>query len=331
MSVDDGIRDFWAWWQTARHQLLRAIEVERTFSGSLVRDISSHVNAIGDLDWELSPGKTARHAFCLSPRGDAQARLITELWRHRGPTPDETWEYFAARQGVQAPKIVLDNVELDRNDLMVSFEVDAARERIDATYFHPSFTKLSERRQTTALYLLLDGALGEDDVERWLGRIKATPQQPEGSVRFGAFRDALGNLERNATGEQFVLLKGETEAGEPVFITCNRALKRIDHLLHTMHVAVDLAILDRNPQGLTTPADAEQLDQLEDQLSEALGERALYFGRETKPGHRVMHWYAPEDSAAQAIIERWAQQIPERSPQVDWIRDPTWAFVKRYV
>src|SRR3569833_2641333 len=213
MSVDDGIRDFWAWWQTARHQLLRAIEVERPFSGSLVRDISSHVNAIGALDWELSPGKTARHAICLSPRGDAQARRITELWRHRGPTPDETWEYFAARQGVQAPKIVLDNVELDRNDLMVSFEVDAARERIDATYFHPSFTKLSERRQTTALYLLLDGALGAGAVERWLGRIKATPLQPEVSVRFGAFRGARGGRGRGAAGGRGGRRGGGAEAG----------------------------------------------------------------------------------------------------------------------
>src|SRR3569833_3466302 len=104
MSVDDGIRDFWAWWQTARHQLLRAIEVERTFSGSLVRDISSHVNAIGDLDWELSPGKTARHAFCLSPRGDAQARLITERGRRRGPAPGGAGGGGAARRGGRAPK-----------------------------------------------------------------------------------------------------------------------------------------------------------------------------------------------------------------------------------
>ena len=74
----------------------------------------------------------------------------------------------------------------------------------------------------------------------------------------------------------------------------------------------------------------EQLTDSFDQLCEALGERAIYFGRETRPGHRVMHWYAPEDSAAQAFIERWSQQIPERSPRVDWIRDPTWAFVKRY-
>jgi hypothetical protein len=331
VSVEEGIRSFWVWWSTARHQILRAIEVEQTFSDRLIEDIASHVSAIGDLDWELSPGKTAKHAFCVSPKGDPQARLITELWRHRGPNPDETWEYFAARQGTQASRIEIGGVQLDRDDLMVSFEVDTGRERIDATYFHPRFAKLSEKLQTTSLYLLLDGALGEDAVERWLGRIEATSKRLENTLPFSQFREALSKLERTATGEQFVLMEGKTEAGARVVITCNQSLKRIDHLLHTMHVAVDLVILDQNPQGLTTSADAEKLNELEDELTAALAGLAVYFGRETKPGHRVLHWYVAEDSAAKPIIERWAAQHAERDPHVEWIRDPTWKFVKRYV
>jgi hypothetical protein len=332
VSVEDGIRDFWAWWSTARHRILRAIEVEQTFTNALILDIASHVNAIDeDLDWELSPGKTAKHAFCLSPKGSPEARLTTELWRHRGPSPDETWEFFAARQGRQGSRIEIDNVELDRDDLIVSFEVDPGRERIDATYFHPRFARLSEKMQTTALYLLLDGTFGEDAVERWLGRIVATSKKLEQGVPFRQFCDALSELERNATGEQGVLMQGETETGAPMFISCNQALKRIDHLLHTVHVAIDLVILDQNPQGLTTNADAETLDALEDELTAELAGLAVYFGRETKPGHRVMHWYVAEDSAAKPIIERWAARHAERDPHVEWIRDPTWEFVKHYV
>jgi hypothetical protein len=44
-----------------------------------------------------------------------------------------------------------------------------------------------------------------------------------------------------------------------------------------------------------------------------------------------MSWYAPEDSAAQSIIERWTKPHAEREPHVEWIRDPAWDFVKRYV
>ncbi|MEO8548327.1 MAG: DUF695 domain-containing protein [Kofleriaceae bacterium] len=331
MSVDDGIRDFWAWWSTARDQILRAIEVDQKFSDGLVQDITKHVRAIGDLDWELSPGRTARHAFCLSPRGDPEARLITERWRHRGPSPDATWEYFAARQGVQGSRIQFHNVNLDRDDLRVSFEIDRGRERVHATYFHPSFAELSKELQTTALFLLLDGAFGEDAVERWLGRVETSSRNLADAVPFSQFRDALGELGRTATGEQFVLMQGETDEGAPIFVTCNQALKRIDHLLLTMHVAVDLAILDQNPEGLTTNADAEVLNQLEDEIVDALGGLAVYFGRVTRPDHRVLHWYAAEDSGAKPIIDRWAARHPERQPHVEWIRDPTWAFARHYV
>jgi hypothetical protein len=329
-NVDGGIRRFWEWWETARDRVLRAIEVDREFGEDLIAEIASHVDAIGDFDWELAPGNTAKHAFCLSAKGDPEARLVTELWRQRGPAADATWEYFAARQPGQGSQIVLEDVELDRDALMVALEIDQGRERIDANYFHPRFAELPEDMHATALYLLLDGALGEDGVERWLGHIGVTAKLPENAVPFAELVDALTDLQRESTGERFVVLQGKAETGEPVFVTCNQALKRIDHLLHTMHVIVDLAIVDPNEHGLTTPADAERLNQLEDELGHALGGLVAYFGRETRPGHRIIHYYAPEDSAAQAIIERWAAQHPERRPAVEWIRDPTWEFAKRY-
>jgi hypothetical protein len=98
-----------------------------------------------------------------------------------------------------------------------------------------------------------------------------------------------------------------------------------------MHVAIDLAILDRNARGLTTEIDAARLNEIEGALMSSLGSLAVYFGRETRPGHRVIHFYTPEDSAAHSIVERWTLQYPERDPFAEWIRDPAWEFVKRYV
>jgi len=331
MTVDVGIREFWAWWETARHRVLSAIEVEKNFSRELIEDISKHVDAIGDLAWELAPGKTAKHAFCLSPNGDPEARLVTELWRHNSPPPDPTWEYYAARQARDLPRIKLHDVTLDRGELMGVIEVDKFRERINGTYFHPAFAKLAERQRMTALYLMLDGLFGEDGVERWLGAIKASEAPLESAVALPDFIAAVAELERTATGQQGAILEGKTKSGEPLFVSCNTALKRIDHLLYTMHVAIDLAILDQNAQGLTTQTDAAVLDRIQDELEEALGERVVYFGRETRPGHRVIHWYAAEDGAVQGIIERWAQRHADRRPNVEWARDPTWKFVKRYV
>lgn len=326
---DDAIRAFWTWWATGREQVQRAIEVDHEFSEQLIDDISRHVDAIGDLDWELAPGAVANHAFCLSPKGDPEARIITELWRQRGPDADATWEYHPARQAREGMLLGIGGVELDAEDLLVELAVDEGTERIDGTYFHPRFSELEEALPRTALFLLLDGALGEDGVERWLGGIELATTAPPAAVSLQRLREAVASLEETADGQKFMILQHMTDAG-PAFATINRALKRIDHVLFTTHASLDLAILDRNAEGLTTQADAEMLDQLEDELSAALGVHVAYLGRETRPGHRVLHWYAPDDSPVRSIIERWAADHPARTPELEVSYDPTWEFARRF-
>ncbi|MFT3695620.1 MAG: DUF695 domain-containing protein [Kofleriaceae bacterium] len=326
MTANDAIRSFWDWWATARTRVENAIEVERNFSEALVKEISDHVDAIGDLDWELAPGRKAKHAFCMSPKGDPNMRLVSETWKHLGPGADETWEYFPSRQPQEGTQLEIADVKLVRDDIWVAFEVDKSHERIHASYWHPSFAQLPEQVQLTALFLLLDGALGEDGVERWLGRIELAPEKPDAAKPFADFMTAVGELSSTATGESFAVMRGTTADGQPIYVSCNQAIKRIDHVLDIMHIAISLDIVD-----LPTNEDAKQLNELEDQLSSQLGGRAIYFGRETIPGKRTIHFYAPEDSGAASIIERWAKQHADRNPQVEWIRDPTWEFVKRYV
>jgi hypothetical protein len=330
VSVDEGIRAFWEWWSTARHRLVNAIEVERAFAPDLVNDITAYVKAIGDLDWEVSPGTTAKHGFCLSSKGEPEGRLVTELWRERGPASDETWEYFAARQPGHGTVIRIYDVDIDRDDLIVAFDVDTGRERVDARFFHPLFRKLDDDQPSIALYLLLDNTFGEDGVERWLGHIEAVAKKPKDGVPFGEFEAAVAELARTATGERFAILKGETETGLPVIISVNQAIKRIDHLLYSMHVVVDLAILDENQGRMCTPEDGKRLGEIEDELGDALGSTAVWCARETRAGRRVIHWYAPEDSAAQGILERWAAKHADRDPQIVWIRDPAWEFARRF-
>ena len=327
MHAVDAIRSFWQWWGSARDQVLHAIEGDGEFTDALIEDISTHVAAIGDLDWELGAGTTSRHAFYLSAKGDPEGRLITELWRSMGPDPDEVWSYFPARQPRRGSPIELEDVRLDPSELRVSFEVETSRERVHASFSHPAFAQLPDESRTMALYLLLDGELGEDGVERWLGEVDVIEEEGESSVE--EFRAAVDELAQQATGQQFAVLRGENDDGEPVFVTVNLALKRIDHLLNTMHLAVDFEILDRNEHGLPTPADAEQLNALEDQLTASFND-AVYYGRETRPGRRTIHWYVPEDSAAQRIVEDFAKLHPERKLQHMLARDATWELIKRF-
>lgn len=305
--MDDAIGRFWAWWATAKDELARALREDRRIAPDQVRAIAARVRAIGELDWELTPGTTARHALCLSANGDPRARSVTEAWRRRGPRADATWEYWSARPPTTLPRLVIDGVTLEREDLRARFTIDDDRERVDATYFHPGLRALPEGRRTPALFLLLDGAFGEDGVERWLGRIDRTDLPI--ATPFAALRDAVSALARRATGTCLVRLRGRDASVE---LRRNLALKRIDHLAFTTHLTVTLA------------APLDDLDALEAELAAALGPAAVYAGRDTTPDRCILHWYTADDDTAPAIVARWAGA---RSVQIETHPDPTWTRI----
>jgi hypothetical protein len=330
---NEGIATFWRWWPDARPRIEAAI-TGKGFEPDLVEEIGTHVAALGgDLDWELAPGGRARHAFCVSAKGDPEGRLLAEIWRRGAPAPDDTWEFHPARQGSGARAgmtLEIDGHEVALGDFVVAFEVDDARERIDAAYFHPAFPDMPENLRATVTFLMVDGAFGEDGVERWLGVIEPVDAAPDGARPIAELDAAVANLAREATGEKFAVLQGEDDGGAPVFVTINQALKRVDHLLACMHVAIDLALLAPDEHGLPGNEEAEQLDAIEDALGDALGATAVYYGRETRRGRRILHWFAPEDGPAAGIIERWCAANSDRSPTATWKRDPRWEVQHRF-
>jgi hypothetical protein len=331
MPANDAIDAFWQWWQTGRGRVEAAI-ASREFAPELIDEIGERISAMHEgFDWELGPGDQAQHAFCVSGKGNPELRVLAEVWKLRGPAPDATWEYQPARRGgaIRAGmRLEIGGFAVELADFVATFEVDTSRERIDASYFHAAFAEMDENLRGTTTFLMLDGAFGEDGVERWLGSIEVLTAPPEGARPIGELQRAVEELSRTATGEKFAIMKGQDREGNPLFFTINQALKRIDHLLCSMHVAIDLALLAPNEHGLTTKEEAEQLNSLEDELSRALGSGAVYFGRETRRGRRVLHWYAPEDSPAASIIERWTATQRARDPKVSWQRDPSWRFAR---
>ena len=331
MAAEQGIRAFWTWWHEARHDIAHAIS-HGGCSPKHVESISAHVNAIdGDLDWELSPGQHAKHAFALSARGDLDKRMITETWRQLGPQPDETWEYYAARPGLKGlPIVKYEGVPLDPAKIAVAFTVDSSRERVDGSYFHPNLSRVNEKRRAAAMYVLLDGAFGEDGVERWLGAIEVVEREPPNAVPFATFREAMTDLARTATGEQFAFGELTTDDGD-VLLTFNRALKRIDHLMCTVHAAIEITFFEHRDNGWPTDGELEVVKDFGEELAGELRGIGVYFGRETRQDRRTLHYYVAEDSAAQGIVTRWAARYGDRVTGVELSRDPGWSFVKRYV
>lgn len=326
MSDGGGIRGFWKWWQDSRAQVERALG-----SGEwdeLAPQINARVHAIHpDLEWELTRGLHAEHAFCLSAKGDLGLRNVAEHWLREGPARDETWEFHAARQPRWSEGLTLGigghDVGLD--DLRFVIEVDADRERIHVGVHHPEMEAMSEDLRTTVAFLALDALLGEDGVERWVGAVETVVQPPSTGVPPPALRAAIDELARSATGERFAVLQGADPEGNAVFVSVNLALKRIDHLLADVHAEITIALREPTDAGLTTAAEARDLDRLEDDLLAAVGSHAVYVGRETRRAERVIHLYVDRSSDSQAALDAWRARQKRWAIQVALTPDPSWA------
>lgn len=91
-SQPEAAGDFWSWWSEARDRVASAIATGG-FDERLVNDITRAVQGIHPaMAWELGPGKTAQHAFCISPEGNAEVRQSALRWLASAPPADATWD-----------------------------------------------------------------------------------------------------------------------------------------------------------------------------------------------------------------------------------------------
>lgn len=318
--------DFWAWWETGRDRVTAAIAAGG-FDKRLVDDISRAVRTIHPrMAWELSPGRSSQHAFCISPEGDAELRQVALRWLDTAPAPDATWEYHASRQAsptLQRLRIGDWDVALEEMRAIASW--DETRRRLDVRLWHPTFPQLPEQARLQVAFLFLDNLLGEDGVERSVGTIDVLEAQTGGRTP----EELRAELQRQASvaaGEEtWVLAQGHDDRGGPIIVLANAALKRIDHPFRDNHVSIGIEL-----DGGEMPDDAlaAELNAEEDDLLARLGDAAAYAGRTTAPGRRTLHFVTEDLERMRPAIDAWAQVLPPRRIRVETERDMRWAFQK---
>jgi uncharacterized protein DUF695 len=327
----DPIDAFWVWWSTAKGPLAEAIRA-RTLD-QWVAPISDRVHAIAPgLSWELGPGVKSAHHLCVSSEGDARLRITAERWLARAPAPDATWEYYPSRQASQGdPKstLRLGGVDLPYADLRFGLELDAIRRRVHVVVFHEKFGSLPESDRGTAVFLFLDDILGEDGVERWVGRARHTLNANEAGETRGALLEAVRGLAA-AEEEVFTMLEMKDSEGRTNLAVVNLALKRVDHLLMESHVEIRIPYPTSGERGFYTESVGEELGEMEDALLDALGKEAVYVGHETGLGVRRIHLHVAPAGGAQRIIAEWERMYPTWSIETIAKADPQWEILARW-
>ena len=315
---------FWSWWAGARDGLDAAIRSDG-LEAAAGADITRAVQGIDKrLPWEVGPGASAEHAFCLSPAGDPEVRVIALRWLASAPSPDETWEYHASKQAAGPDRLVTlrlgDGSELALADMRAIASWDERLHLLDVRLWHPEFPAIPDDLRLEASFVFLDNLLGEDEVERWIGVIE-TLDAPTGGLTPAELCAALSRNIAEAPTDSWVMAEGEGRDGFFSLIA-DASLKRIDLPFHESHLAVTIRL-----DGFPDRATAAHLDADEDVLIDLLASTSRQAGRRTDQRRRVIHFVTAEPDVARSTTETWRRSLRDRQIDIDVERDPRWAFM----
>ncbi|WP_404385706.1 hypothetical protein LL946_05820 [Knoellia locipacati] len=275
MAQEQAIEAFWQWW-TGEGARLTADAIAAGDPSHLVEPISSRVKAVDDrLAWELGPGRVAQHVLVVSPEGDPDVRAVARRWLRAAPEPatDETWEYADARQrGTCDGSLAIGPHSIRFSEVVVGARREGSH--LDVSIHHPSFRDLPEQARQQVTMLALDEAIGENDVETWLGGITPAVEAPLDGfplAQLAPLVDGLAAEHRDESGEPtWVLLQGQGPRGR-VIASAQVPLAATSAPELDRHVAVQVPFSDLTEDGLPGEGSLGALRLLEDHVAERLG------------------------------------------------------------
>ncbi len=327
------VEAFWQWWQ-AEGATLCADAIARGRAEDVVEQLSDQVAAVQEgLAWQLGPGSSSQHALVVSPEGDPALRAAARRWLRAAPEPTPTWEYADSRQPVD-----LAGVSLGLGEQVLPLEqvrVAIAREgnRLGVVVHHPALATLPEEGRQQVAVLALDAALGEDDVETWVGSIEVSCESPgdaQHDLPLGDLPAAVQRLREEHLDEQglptWVLLRG-TGPGGDVLVGAQVPLAATSAPDLDDHLAVAIPYRGRTDEGFPDAGALTALRDLEDHVTERLGSSGRLVAHETSAGTRVLHYYVDSTSPADGVVRAAVTGWSDGDVRVSVEHDPAWTAV----
>jgi hypothetical protein len=197
--------------------------------------------------------------------------------------------------------------------------VDKQRHQIDVVCYHPAFAGLPDNVQGQITFLTLDWAVGETDVEIWLGEIGwtatplAEPRTPQD------LRHAVTAV--TSDEDSWVLMQGRRPDGTPLLATAVCPLRSARWPRFDLYVPVRLPYQRYNEGLLPVDESLTALRAFEDELSAAVAGNGALVAHESGGRIRTLHFYVDSQSNAVAEIEshlpRWREAGATIEPRLD--------------
>jgi hypothetical protein len=315
------IAEFWQWWATARDAVAAAI------GAGTVRDLADElgrrVEAIRtDLQWELAPGIASAHALVVTSGGQAATRATAARWLAAAPPADETWSYRSVRAA--DPSIFESTIELDGHKMELAhirygITVNKQSHQIDVACHHPEFTSLQDNIQGQIAFLTLDWAVGEDNVETWLGEITWTATPPANPRTPQDLRHAVTAVASDE--DSWVLMEGQRRDGTPLLATVASPLRSARWPRFDLYVPIRLPYQRYNEGQFPMDESLTALRRFEDELCAAIAGDGALVAHETSGRVRTLHFYVDSQTNARAELEshlpRWREGRATVEPRLD--------------
>lgn len=315
------IAEFWQWWATVRDDVATAIPAGTVsaFSDGFNRRVSA---IHPDLQWELSRGGSSAHALAVTPGGQAALRAAAARWLAAAPPADETWSYRSVRAADPSSFeaiIELDGHKLELAQIRYGVTVRGENRQIDVVCYHPAFAGLPDNVRGQITFLTLDWAVGEDDVEIWLGEITWTAAEPAEPQTPAQLRQAVDAV---AAGEDsWVLMQGQRRDGTPMLATAASPLRPARWPRFDLHVPIRLPYQRHNEGQFPVDESLAALRRFEDELTAAIGSNGTLVAHETSARLRTLHYYVDSQTNARAELEsrlpQWREGRASAGPRLD--------------
>ncbi len=295
------IAEFWRAWPRLAHVLEREMADNLYGVGTeLLTDLVEAINPA--LEWDLLPGRRAKHALCLSSSADLALRPLAERWFRAAPPPTNEWEYHPARIPVEPAMVEVGDVGIHPLDVTVVIEVLHSTEELELTIGHPDFGLVDEALQLQIAFRMLDDLLGEDGLETWVGSVDVAPHPLPWGIPFLDLADEVDRLSSSASGRQWELMDREDHELGPSRVFINRALKRL-HFLEMENVVI-LSIE-------TTVHDDPLLREVEEDLAATLHSSGVIFAHRVFETFTEIYAYATpgREEAIAELADRWRSVV----------------------
>jgi len=175
---DQEIQSFWEWFETIAADLGRDLENQ-----AILEELDRRVSELGDVSWEVGPGRKEENALVITPDGSKEQLATTQrivarapmipCWEFHWARPARTWSLQFSIDSDQGGRTQVDA----RSWRYVLFRFPD--QTFDVVLEQSNLKEASESDRYTAAVVLLDGILGELKRLELIGGIEAVAALPE--------------------------------------------------------------------------------------------------------------------------------------------------------